>query len=377
VFTKTAQKKLVGLEIEAGSIAATEVSVNGSTEVTGHAIAPLESGIFNEGEVADPEALGDALKALFAEHKLSRSVRVGIANQRVAVRSLQLPSIADKNELDAAVRFQAQDHIPMPLEQAVLDWEVVGHSAGSGGEPLIQIVAVAARREMLEMTMTALERAGLRPVGIDLSAFGMTRALNRDVGPTAVVPAVTTAYEDRAPADAPAQDSVTPPEEQPANLYASLGDITNLAVVRSVSCLFTRIVPFGIEGVAQTLSARRELTLEHSRQWLNHVGLKHSIEELEGDAEIIAATREILNESAAKLAEEFRLSLDYYGTQPGAAAINEIVFCGAGTTVPGLVERLQVELGYPCRVSRPAALQHLEEAAVARLTVPFGLALEG
>ena len=168
----------------------------------------------------------------------------------------------------------------------------------------------------------------------------------------------------------------TPPQEQPANLYASLGDITNLAVVQSASCLFTRIVPFGIEGVAQTLSARRELTLEHSRQWLNHVGLKHSIEELEGDPEIIAATREILNESAAKLADEFRLSLDYYGTQQGAAAINEIVFCGAGTTVPGLVERLQVELGYPCRVSRPAALQHLDEAAVARLTVPFGLALE-
>ena len=166
-----------------------------------------------------------------------------------------------------------------------------------------------------------------------------------------MVPAVSTAYEDRAPADSPDEDSGAPQEEQPANLYASLGDITNLAVVRSVSCLFTRIVPFGIEGVAQTLSARRELTLEHSRQWLNHVGLRHSIEELEGDPEIIAATREILNESAAKLADEFRLSLDYYGTQQGAAAINEIVFCGAGTTVPdsssGFRSSLDIPVAYP------------------------------
>lgn len=374
MFTSTKTKNVVGLEIDAISVAATEVRQNGSVEVVGHAIAALAPGVYREGEVVDVEALAGSLKQMFAEHKLSRNVRLGVGNQRVAVRMLTLPAIDDPRELEAAIRFHAQDHIPMPLEQAVLDWEVIGHSVGGAGEHLVHVVAVAARREMLDQTMTALERAGLRPIGIDLCAFGMTRALNRDLGPVAPPPA--TAYEDRAAGETGVASAGMLAEDQPANLYASLGDITNLAVVRSPNCLFTRIVPFGIEGVVQKLAERRELTLEHSRGWLNHVGIERGIEDIEGDPEIVAASREVLEECAAKLADEFRLSLDYYGAQEGAAPISEIVFCGAGTTVPGLVDRLQTDLGYPCRVSRPVALQHLDEATVARLTVPFGLALE-
>ncbi len=375
MLTTSKTQNVVGLEIDAISAAATEVRQNGSVEVVGHAIEPLAPGVYRDGEVVDVDALAAALKQMFSKHKLSRNVRLGLGNQRVAVRMLTLPAIEDPRELEAAIGFHAQDHIPMPLDQAVLDWEVIGHSIGASGEHLVHVVAVAGRREMLDQTVTALERAGLRPIGIDLSAFGMTRALNRDLGAVAA-PAATTAYEDRAAGESAVAPAGMLADDQPANLYASLGDITNLAVVRSTNCLFTRIVPFGIEGVVQTLAERRELTLEHSRQWITHVGLHNAIEEIEGDAEIIEATRTILNESAAKLADEFRLSLDYYGAQEGAAAISEIVFCGAGTTVPGLVDRLQVDVGYPCRVSRPTALQHLDEASVARLTVPFGLALE-
>src|SRR5213596_3754238 len=170
-------KAIVGLYVEAGSVAAAEVATNGHSAVGKFGILPLGAGIFREGEVADPEALGDALKELFAKNKLSKSVRVGVASQRVAVRSLRLPHIEDASELETAIRFQAQDHIPMPLEQAVLDWQVVGHSAGENGERQIDVVAVAARRDMLAGLIQALNRAGLRPVGVDLSAFAMIRAL--------------------------------------------------------------------------------------------------------------------------------------------------------------------------------------------------------
>ena len=59
----------------------------------------------------------------------------------------------------------------------------------------------------------------------------------------------------------------------PARLYCNLGDVTNLAVARGSTCLFTRVSPFGVEGIAQKLAERRQLTLEHARQWLVHVGL--------------------------------------------------------------------------------------------------------
>ena len=169
----------MGLDMEAGTVAATEVASNGDSAVTRFATATLAAGTFTEGEVSDPEALGDSLRELFSKNNLSKTVRVGLASQRVAVRTLRLPLIEDHGELETAIRFQAQDHIPMPLEQAVLDWHVVAHSTGDNGERQIEVVAVAARRDMLGGLTQALSRVGLRPIGIDLSPFGMIRSLAR------------------------------------------------------------------------------------------------------------------------------------------------------------------------------------------------------
>jgi type IV pilus assembly protein PilM len=372
-------KSIVGLDIEAGSVAATEVRANGSVEVVGHGVMPLPPGVFREGEVADADTLGAVIKELFSDQKLSRSVRLGIANQRVAVRTMRLPAIDDKGELETAIRFQAQDHIPMPLDQSVLDWQVVGHSQSENGERRIDVVAVAARRDMLEQVMRALNVAGLRPVGIDHAAFGMIRALARETG-VAVGPGqfvhVAAGEEQAGVAAGGADPAVAPDGPIPARLYCNLGDVTNLAVARGGACLFTRIAAFGVEGIAQKLAERRELTLEHSRQWLNHVGLERPIETIDGDPEHLVAARECLTEGAMKLADELRLSLEYYGAQEGAVAVESIVACGPGATIPGLVESLQRALGHQFTVARPSALSQLDELSAARLTLSYGLALE-
>jgi type IV pilus assembly protein PilM len=386
VFQPTKSKTVVGLDVEAGSIAATEVLVNGSVTVARYGVASLEPGVFREGEVADAEALGDALKELFSKHKLSRNVRLGIANQRVAVRTLRLPAIEKADELETAIRFQAQDHIPMPLDQAVLDWQVAGQSSGPEGQRQMDVVAVAARRDMLAAVMDALQRASLRPVGIDHSAFGMIRALqhadhsavgaaNYLAAPSAV------SYEERIPSDGAADRSsastaATGELVAPAKLYCNLGDVTNLAVAQGTTCLFTRISGFGVEGIAQKLAERRQLTLEHARQWLVHVGLESTTDSVDGDVETVAAARDALAEGVGKLADELRLSLEFYAAQEGAVAVEGVVVCGPGTTIPGLVERLQRELGHRFEIGRPRALVHLDDAAAARLTLSYGLALE-
>jgi type IV pilus assembly protein PilM len=386
VFQPTKSKTVVGLDVEAGSIAATEVQVNGSVTVARYGVASLEPGVFREGEVADAEALGDALKELFSKHKLSRNVRLGIANQRVAVRTLRLPAIEKADELETAIRFQAQDHIPMPLDQAVLDWQVAGQSSGPEGQRQMDVVAVAARRDMLAAVMDALQRASLRPVGIDHSAFGMIRALqhadhsavgaaNYLAAPSAV------SYEERIPSDGAADRSsastaATGELVAPAKLYCNLGDVTNLAVAQGTTCLFTRISGFGVEGIAQKLAERRQLTLEHARQWLVHVGLESTTDSVDGDVETVAAARDALAEGVGKLADELRLSLEFYAAQEGAVAVEGVVVCGPGTTIPGLVERLQRELGHRFEIGRPRALVHLDDAAAARLTLSYGLALE-
>jgi len=146
MLSTSKQKSVVGLDVEAGSVAAAQVHADGSREVSQVAVAPLDGGLIKEGEVVDPEALSEALNSMFAEHKLSKSVRLGVANQRVAVRTLRLPLIEDPQELDTAIRFQAQEHLPMPLDQAVLDHQVVSRYSGEDGTRGMEVVAVAARR---------------------------------------------------------------------------------------------------------------------------------------------------------------------------------------------------------------------------------------
>ncbi|MGB7587603.1 MAG: type IV pilus assembly protein PilM [Solirubrobacterales bacterium] len=357
---------VVGLDIEAGSIAAAELRVNGSVEVAGAGIEPLVSGAFREGEVSDPDAIAEALKSLFSRYQLSKQVRLGVGNQRVIVRTVRLPAIEDPKEMDAAIRFQAQEQIPMPLDQAVLEYQVVGGvPAEEGSVPKVDVVVIAARREMVSSFVEPLRRAGLEPVGVDLSAFGMIRAL------AAIGAAPVAAAMDGE--DASAQGLSRP---QDAVLYCNVGDVMNLAVARGRACLFTRVSAAGMEQISGRLTSERSLSAEHATQWLTHVGLESPLTEVEGDAETVAAARRVLEEGVTGLVDELRLSLDYYAAQESAIPVSSVVLAGPGSAIAGLARRMQEGLGLPISVARPAALTGYDDGTAARLTLAYGLALE-
>lgn len=360
---------VVGLDIEAGSVAAAEVRQNGAAHVSAAAVEPLEPGIFHEGEVVDADRLAEALKALFGRHKLGKGVRLGIGNQRVIVRTLRLPAIEDPKEMEAAVRFQAQEQIPMPLDQAVLEHQVVGGvPAEEGAQPQLDVVVVAARRDMIRSFLEPIRSAGLEPVGVDLAAFGMIRALGGlaggDVSPEGA--------EGEAPTEA--LDPTAPRRE--AVLCCNAGDVINLAVARGRACLFTRVSGFGLEGIAARLASEAQLNADHAAQWLRHVGLEPAVEQVGGDPALVATVRRALEEGVGGLVDELRLSLDYYGAQEGAVPVSRVVLSGQGSAIPGLATRLEEALGLPVAVSRPSALAEFDEGAAARLTLPYGIALE-
>jgi type IV pilus assembly protein PilM len=399
---------IVGLDVETSSIAATEVK--GGSKVTRTAIAPLPPGVVNEGEVQDADALSEVLSDLFSQYKLSKTVRLGIANQRVVVRTLHLPLIEDEDELETAVRFQAQEHIPMPLDQAVLDHHVVGKSTGPEGERQMEVVAVAARRDMVTSLLGAMRKAGLRPVGIDLSAFGMIRALHGNDGdgngngaaPAEVIgqpddasgqPDDASGQPEDAPGqyeDAPGEYEDAPAEEAPTaptapvlpsdqlvttTLYCYLGDVTNLAVARGAECLFTRVAPFGMETIASEVAEGREMSADDARDLLLEVGLEESVDFFDEEGASAVAAREALQRGATKLADELRLSLDFYGAQENVPSIERVVVCGPGSTIPGLPQHVQNGLGLGIEPASPDALSDLDPEDAARLTVSYGLAL--
>jgi len=349
---------LAGLNIEAGSIAVAEMAVNGSTHLVSSAVYPLEPGVFHEGEVIDPDGLVAALKGLYGSHRIPKQVRLGVGNQRVVVRTLRLPAIEDPKEMEAAIRFQAQEQIPMPLDQAILQHQVVGGvPAQQDSGPQVDVVVIAARRDMITSLAEPLRRAGLELAGIDLSAFGMIRAL--------------------APTDLPAPVSENgggAPEE--AILYCNVGDVLNLAFARGRSCLFTRVSGIGMEAIVARLSSERGLSPEHAEQWLRHVGLEAPVEAIEGNPEVVVATRRALQEGVAGLVDELRLSLDYYRALESAVPVSSVVLCGAGSAIRGLAVAMEEQVGLPISTPRPVALEGLDDALAARLVLPVGLGLE-
>ena len=335
---------VVGLDLDPSHIAAAEVHVNGSVSVTKSAVVALRPGVLRDGEASDPAALAEALRELFAENDLPPRVRLGIANQRIVVRSLDLPVIEDPKGLAAAVQAEAPDHIPMPMDEAVVDFQSLGVVQTPAG-PRSRVVIVAVRREMIDRLVSATREAGLELEGIDLAAFGMVRAL--------------------APADAGEQ----------AILYVNVAGLTNVAVANGSGCLFTRAAAGGLDAVVHNLSERRALTQEHARQWMQHVGLLTPLDEVEGDAELIAATRAALDEGVHQLADTVRNSLNFYRMQEGAETVERALLTGPVLAIPGFADKLSEQLKLPVE---PAfvMVDSDDESDPARLAVAAGLAIE-
>src|ERR1700693_2525663 len=209
--------EVVGLDIQPGFVAAVQAHINGSVVAERAAALPLAADTVRDGEVTDESALSDVLRELFASSGLSKRVRVGVANQRTVLRTLELPPLTDHKELAAAVSFQAQEQVPMPLSNAVLDFHPLGIIDTPSG-PRQRVVLVAAQRDLVERLLAAVRGAGLTPVGVDLSAFALIRSLHERTEP-----------------------------DDGRVLYLNIDALTNLAIAEGTTCRFTRVIGGGVE----------------------------------------------------------------------------------------------------------------------------------
>jgi type IV pilus assembly protein PilM len=390
---------VVGLDIQPGVVAAVKARVNGGIVVERAAVRPLPADAVREGEVIDRAALSEALRELFDHSGLGKRVRVGVANQRTVMRTLELPPMSDRKELAAAINFQAQDQVPMPLANAVLDFHPLGVIDTADG-PRERVVLVAAQRDMIEALLDAVRTAGLQPEGVDLSAFALIRSLYRSEA-----------------------------AEGGRVLYLNVDGLTNLAIADGTVCRFTRVVGGGLEGMASEIAERRGIALTEARELLSAVDLgaqpepppaEAAADEApaagaddqptgEGDApvsdeeheareqemsyeEMVAApeapeapkqptvddsdVRTVLERGIHDIAGEVRNSLDFHRSQEGGGEVTRIVLSGSALDLPGFTEALQSHL----RVSVEAQTVGLAnsrldgEVSTHRLAVAAGLA---
>jgi type IV pilus assembly protein PilM len=294
----------VGLDLDGSYVAAVAMSGGVIQRV---ASSDMPAGLIRDGEVEDGPGTTRFLRDFMKEHGFGKNVWLGVANQQIAVRSLDIPPIEDADERAAAVRFQASEAVAMPLDEAVLDYQVIGQTTTPEGMGTMRVIVVAAREPMIMRLVDAVRGAGLRVEGIDPSAFALMRVV--------------------APDDEP--------EPLPARVYCHLAGLTNLAVGVGNTCVFTRPLATVWDG---------------------------------GSAEFISM-----------LAEEIRLSMDYYMGQPDARQVSEVLLSGPGSQRPGLVDQVAGLVGLPATAAQP--LGRLGAASLrmgddpSRFTVAAGLAL--
>ena len=345
-------KTRIGLDIGATAVRAAEVSVNGSAALVRAAQVPLEPKAVENGEIRNPEAVADAVRELWHAGKFkSRQVHMGVANQRVVVREVALPWLPSK-ELQESIAYQVQEYIPIPVDDAVLDYDPLDEFDHEGRR-MLRILLVAAQKAMVNSLVETALAAKLEPVGVDLVPF----ALLRSVGDLA---------DGRVLEDAG--------EEAVVDVGA---DVTSICVHDRGMPRFVRILPSGGNDI--TLAVARALGVSEDEADRMKRG-----ETVEGapnpeDAQRVATGR------TTSFVDEIRSSLEFYAAQSPGSRVTRLTVTGGGSKLQGFMELLgervaaTVDRGHV--FGRVTPRLNLTEDALAEaeplLAVAVGLALPG
>jgi type IV pilus assembly protein PilM len=303
---------LVGLDIVSTSIRAVEATISKDRPVVEHfGQSFLPPGAVVGGVVKDDKAVTAALRALWTSHDFkTKNVALGVTHQQVIVREIDLPALPAK-ERRQALPFLVRDVLPLPVEQAVLDFFPLGKP--EPGEQQHGLLIAAPKEAVLD-TVHAVENAGLHVERVDLSCFAALRA------------AAHLANDTEALLDLGANG-------------------TNIIIHTDGIPKMVRSVPRGGAEITKMLSTRLELSTADAESVKCKVGLR-SEENPEG--------AQIVEEAVRPLMTEIRSSFNYYAqSNPGDARIRRLALVGGAALLPGLADALTQQLGVPAFLSDP------------------------
>ncbi len=321
-------RRLIGLDIGTNAVTIAEVTVGNPPRLDMFAQVALPRDAMREGEVADEAAITDAVTRLRTEVGLKKvPVRVGIASPRVVVRQVEMP-VMTRAELKSALQFQAGDLIPIPIEDAVLDFAILGTStptADSGTDPTMQVLLVAAYQATVTRLVSAIEAGGLEVGAVDLIPLALTRALARPVGVLQPAGAGGVAGD-----DAPFAEGIV----------SFGGGVTAISVHEAGVPQFVRVLGSGGRELTDAIAADLAVPPETAE------ALKRALANPEPD-EMVARARTAIDRPLSVLLDEVRSSIDYFRNQPGSAPLLRVVVTGGSAQLPGLPERLSALVGVP------------------------------
>jgi type IV pilus assembly protein PilM len=317
-------KQVVGLSVGASQLAAAVVVNNGRPKLVKAAQHSLPADVVVGGEVRDPEALANEISTFFHDADLPRkNVRLGIGSSRTGVRVFERPTVDDPRQLANAIRFRAYETLPIPIEEAMLDYHIVEDATTPD-----RVLLAVAYRDLVDRFAATCTAAKIDLVGIDIEAFALLRAVGGE----------PLSAGERAEA---------------ARVAVSIGhDRTTVAVSDGRLCEFTRVLDWG--GARVTAAIARALEVETDEAETVKRTLNISSTATEGDERTTKAT-EAARREVNGLARELASSLHFYQDQPDSLGFAEITITGGGAHLQGLAEQLEELIGISVRVADPFA----------------------
>jgi type IV pilus assembly protein PilM len=344
-----AARTAIGLDIGTSVVRAVELSF-GRAGITlerfGQVVLP--EGAVVDGQVVEPGPVADSVRQLWTATGLShKRVVLGVANQKVIVRRVELPSM-EPAELRRSLPFQVADLLPMDVEQTVLDFYPLEEHVRPEGAVLSGLL-VAASRETVLANVTCVEKAGLTVQAVDLTSFAVLRALGKQAGPD---------VESEALIDVGAQ-------------------ITNIVVHRGGVPVFVRILLQGGQEITDAVAGSLQVSRTQAEALKQQLG--HATPSAE--AEQVLRT---VNGQAQDFVDEIVGSLDYFAASNPGSRVQRILVSGGGSRLDGLVERLARDTRLPVLAGDPMANLRLGKTGLDEMqlefirplaAVPVGLAL--
>ena len=344
-------RRLIGLDIGTNAVTVAEVSPGSTPKLNLFGQVALPRDAMREGEVVDEAAVSEAVTRLRTEVGLRKTpVRVGIASPRVIVRQVEMPMMS-RDDLASALRFQAPDLIPIPIDEAAMDFAILGTDTPHDGEPSMRVLLAAVQQATVQRLVSAVEAGGLAVNAVDLVPLALIRALGHPQG-----------------ADGSGAEAIV----------SFGGGVTAITVHEDRVPRFVRVLGTGGRELTDAIASELELPADTAESLKRQLAAP-------GD-HLLTRARAAIDRPMGVLLDDVRSSIDYYRNQPGASPLHRVVITGGSSQLPGLAERLSASIGVPVEVARPRDLMLVGDVGFSETDLPrldpylpaaVGLALGG
>jgi len=336
------KRSSIGLDIGSGFVKVVEVDHSGDQpEVVRVAMRPLLPDAIVEGEIMDYGLVSDSVQGLFQEMGMKGAdVVTAIGGHDVIIKKIEMDRMKESDAREV-IRWEAEQHVPFDIKSVELDFQILDPH-GDGLQ--MQVLLVAAKRELVDNKVGLLQDAGVNPVIIDIDAFALHNAFAHN-------------YPD-------SQDGVI--------ALVNVGhETTNVNVLEDGVPILTRDIPFGSRKIREDLQRERGLTAEQAE---DVVQARETTDDLES---FVAA-------SADEVAVGIERASAFLMTRESGNVLGKIFLSGGGARIPGMCETLARRMNVETEVVnpfervplRPGAAGDISiDEAAPMLLLPLGLAL--